>query len=100
MSLWEVFSAEAARGQRFRKGVMSSKTGQEGHDLQLLVERYPWSSIQKMVDVGGSHGSVSIAVAKRYQNIRCVVQDLPNVVVEGASILEPELKDQIEFMAQ
>ena len=35
------------------------------------------------VDVGGSHGHVSIALARRCPNLNCIVQDLPASVKIG-----------------
>lgn len=33
-----------------------------------------------VVDVGGSHGQVNIAIARKYPNIKCIVQDLPDTI--------------------
>ncbi|KAI1211465.1 S-adenosyl-L-methionine-dependent methyltransferase [Annulohypoxylon truncatum] len=64
----------------------------------LLPDNYPWKGNETVVDVGGSHGSMSISLAKRFPNIKCVVQDLPVNVKEGAARLPPELKDRVTFM--
>ena len=31
----------------------------------------------KLVDVGGAHGAMTLAIAKRYPSIRCTCVDLP-----------------------
>lgn len=53
-----------------------------------------------MVDVGGSHGSVAVDIARRFPKIRCIVQDLPEVVRQGAARLPDDLKKRVQFMAQ
>ncbi|KAI2467442.1 S-adenosyl-L-methionine-dependent methyltransferase [Annulohypoxylon bovei var. microspora] len=65
----------------------------------LLPDNYPWVGNEKVVDVGGSHGTMSISLAKRFPNIKCVVQDLPVNAEEGAARLPTELKDRVTFMA-
>ena len=35
---------------------------------------------QLLIDVGGSHGFVSIAMLHRFPKLRCIVQDLPEVI--------------------
>src|SRR6266852_1467225 len=38
---------------------------------------YDFSQIAKLVDVGGAHGAMTLAIAKRYPSIRCTCFDLP-----------------------
>jgi cyclopropane fatty-acyl-phospholipid synthase-like methyltransferase len=42
-----------------------------------LLEAYDFSGTRKLADVGGAHGAVSAAIAKRYPNIHCTCLDLP-----------------------
>ena len=51
------------------------------------------------MDVGGSHGEYSIAVAQRFPSMKCIVQDLPNVIGRAESLLPSDLKDRVSFMA-
>lgn len=70
-----------------------------------LIRGYNWSALDQrepgavVVDVGGGHGAVSIALAKATTNIRFVVQDLPVCAQQGTERLEPALKGRVSFMA-
>ena len=43
-----------------------------------LLEAYNFSQITSLVDVGGAHGAMVAAIAKRYPDIRCTCFDLPS----------------------
>ena len=43
-----------------------------------------------MLDVGGSHGYVSVAMCRRYPNLQAVILDLPDAVTHAAPILAKE----------
>jgi ribosomal protein RSM22 (predicted rRNA methylase) len=49
-----------------------------------LVSAYDFSKFQTLVDVGGGHGAILLAVLKAFPNLRGVVFDAPHVV-EGAA---------------
>jgi O-methyltransferase domain len=49
------------------------------------------------VDVGGSHGPVSIALAERYPSFQCIVQDLPEVIEKAKA--PPGVASRVKFMA-
>ena len=51
-----------------------------------------------MVDVGGGHGSVCVALAQRFPSLRCIVQDRSEVVAEAQAKLSPNLADRVTFM--
>lgn len=93
--MFDFFAENPSRADRF--GLYFSKP-EESDDG--LLDNYPWISKQTVVDVGGSYGSVAIGIAKRFLNIKCIVQDLPDTVSEGASQLPSELRDRVIFMAQ
>lgn len=71
------------------------------HDPIHVVDNYPWESLGNgtVVDVGGSHGAVSVAIAQRCPSLRCIVQDLPHVVADARTKIPPSLTDQVTFMA-
>ncbi|KAF1841298.1 S-adenosyl-L-methionine-dependent methyltransferase [Cucurbitaria berberidis CBS 394.84] len=93
-SMYDIFALDPGRGSRF--GTLFSRPDEPFH---MLLDNYPWHDVETFVDVGGSHGSIAVALAERFPHIKCVVQDLPDTVVEGASRLAPALKDRVEFMA-
>ncbi|KAH5663548.1 hypothetical protein HBI44_239660 [Parastagonospora nodorum] len=79
--------------------------------LQHLVEGFDWASLGRhavVVDVGGSTGQASIALAEAFPDLQLVVQDLPEVVAVGAGMRrnvgvnkgsESEVTARIEFEA-
>ncbi|OAA72143.1 O-methyltransferase, family 2 [Cordyceps fumosorosea ARSEF 2679] len=68
---------------------MASLTGGEGYEVKYFVDNYDLSEIDKsngtFVDVGGSHGFVSVDLAKKWKNIKFIVQDLPKTVDSAPS---------------
>ncbi|PMD14262.1 S-adenosyl-L-methionine-dependent methyltransferase [Hyaloscypha hepaticicola] len=90
------------RAGRF-SGAMKSLLGEEGYELHYLIDGYDWASLDAkgatIVDVGGSRGYVSIELAKRFPNLKVIVQDLQGTV-ESAPKLEGEMKDRVKFMSQ
>lgn len=63
---------------------MASLTGGEGYEVKHFVDNYDLSKIDKsngtFVDIGGSHGFVSVDLAKKWKNMKFIVQDLPKTV--------------------
>ncbi|EKG18836.1 O-methyltransferase family 2 [Macrophomina phaseolina MS6] len=89
-----------ARAKRFGRA-MQSLTGGEGYEVDYLVNGYPWDALgtATIVDVGGSHGFVPVALAKRFPDLRFVVQDLPKTVADGPAHIPSELAGRIQFQA-
>lgn len=73
-----------------------------GPDLEPahIIDNYPWESIGHgtIVDVGGSHGDVSMAIAQRFSSLHCIVQDRAEVIVEGQARIPPSLTSRVSFM--
>ena len=62
---------------------MKSFTSNSGQSPSHLATGYPWSDIPSsstIVDMGGSEGHVSVAIAQKHQHLSFVVQDLPEVI--------------------
>ena len=76
---------------------MSLFSKNPGSSLHHLTDGYSWATIGSgtVVDVGGSRGHVSFAIARKYPKLRLVVQDLPRVI--GSAKEEPGLN--VKFMA-
>ncbi|KAI0880245.1 S-adenosyl-L-methionine-dependent methyltransferase [Annulohypoxylon maeteangense] len=92
-SMYETFAEDPARAENFGKYFFA-----DIDPPNLLPDNYPWKGDETVVDVGGSHGSMSISLAKRFPNMKCIVQDLKVHVEEGAARLPAELKDRVTFM--
>ena len=82
---------------------MSSFASYKGNGPEFLAKGYPWASLGDMtvVDVGGSEGKYSTALAHSFPNLKFIVQDLPAVVraVGTKQLVPPELADRVTFMA-
>lgn len=56
-----------------------------------IVSRTPMPpEARAMLDIGGSHGFISVAMCRRYPSLRAVVLDLPEAVQQAAPILARE----------
>lgn len=93
--MYDIFAANPVRAERLARFFF-----QPNEPPKLLLDNYPFQNFKSLVDVGGSHGSIAINVAKRFPNMRCTVKDLSDTVVEGKSRLPSGLMDRVEFMAQ
>ena len=82
---------------------MSSFASYKGNGPEFLAKGYPWASLgdKTVVDVGGSEGKYSIALANSFPNLKFIVQDLPAVVraVGTKQLVPSELADRVTFMA-
>ncbi|CAJ2509014.1 Uu.00g140400.m01.CDS01 [Anthostomella pinea] len=95
-------SQDPTLNQQF-SGYMKSVTGGEGTDLTHLVNGFPWGELAdgcSVIDVGGSTGHGTFALASAYPGLRFEVQDLPEVTKNGLGLLEkhPEsLATRVQF---
>ena len=85
------------RSRRFGAGMRFMTRGSL-YSLSHLITGYDWAALDKptgpgtVVDIGGGHGAVSVALAKQFRNIKFVVEDLPGTVKEGEKLLEEGLR--------
>ncbi|KAL8832107.1 MAG: hypothetical protein Q9191_000464 [Dirinaria sp. TL-2023a] len=91
------------RARSFGDG-MKAFLSRSGLQTSYIVEGYDWATLQNkddtvstVVDIGGSHGQVSLEIARRYPFIHCVVQDLPEVL-EHSRKVPADLQKQVTFM--
>ena len=69
------------RGMRAQAGVLAG----------FLVRRLPMPpNATRMLDIGGSHGYLSVAVCRKYPELRSEVLDLPEAVAQAAPLLAAE----------
>ncbi|KAK4691467.1 hypothetical protein P7C71_g5537, partial [Lecanoromycetidae sp. Uapishka_2] len=98
--LYDFLEQNPERARRFG-GAMTFLTSGRGFDIKLLLGGYPgWARLHteavekkrsvQVVDVGGGHGGVSIALVKAFSTFELIVQDLPDVVKEGRKLLTDE----------
>lgn len=91
--MFVTFGKDPARAKRMG-GAMASLTGGEGYEVSHFVDNYDFSEIDKrggtLVDIGGSHGFVSVDLAKKWKNMKFIVQDLPKTVESAPKPISDE----------
>ncbi|MCJ1270219.1 hypothetical protein MMC22_010115 [Lobaria immixta] len=97
-SLFVELGKDPKRAKRFANA-MNFFGMKSGFEPKHIVDGYDWATINSglLVDVGGSDGSLSIAIAERFPKIRCVVQDLSEVVMSAE--VPPALANRVQFIA-
>ena len=94
------FDQDPLRGPRFGNA-MKALAKSEGHNIRYVVDSFDWKSIQgTVVDVGGSFGHASMAIAEAAPQLKFVVQDLPQITSKAEAGLPPQLKERISFVPQ
>lgn len=67
---------------------------------QVLADLLDLNEVRNLMDVGGSSGVVSMALVRKYPNLRTTVIDLENVCAVGRGIVqENNLSDRIGFLS-
>ena len=101
-SMFAFLSDHPDRLRRFAS-VMRFITQRPELGPELVVHAFPWGTLpagSTVVDVGGSHGLVSIAIARAFPTLKFIVQDLDEPVIRSADARKPDdIKERVEFMA-
>jgi trans-aconitate methyltransferase len=88
------------RDRRFANVMSYLKSAPESDaSIKHLLSSFDWASVGKMVDIGGSHGTLSIEMVRNHPSIQCIVQDLPEVVAQASRSLPDDIGDKVTFMA-
>ena len=110
--VWEYYAAHPDMAKRFA-GSMSAFSDGVGLSPSFLTKSYPWSSIGAgannndngngkgkgtVVDVGGSRGNISIALAQTHPHLHFIVQDLPNMIRGAETAVPSDVADRVSFM--
>jgi hypothetical protein len=95
VSFFGEISKNPANARRFANS-MTFFQASPGMAISHIVDNYDWAahSSGTLVDIGGSHGPIAIELSKRFPSMKCVVQDLPQVI---AGAVKPDDCGQVEF---
>lgn len=98
--MFEYLDRHPDKAKRFASAMRSFNVSL-GHEPLSVIKNFPWESVGTgtVVDIGGSEGHVSIALAQTYPLLNFVVQDRPEVIKDAANRLPAGLSDRIRFMA-
>lgn len=96
---FDVIKKDEKRQEQFINAMSYSHLHQS-YNMSHLLDNYDFGAIGggTLVDVGGSHAQVSIAIAQRWPEIKCIVQDLPDTIQGLESRVPSELRDRITGM--
>ncbi|KAF2008738.1 S-adenosyl-L-methionine-dependent methyltransferase, partial [Aaosphaeria arxii CBS 175.79] len=99
-SVQQIVSSDPERAMRFLSG-MQTINYVPGYAIENVSEAYDWKSLGDacIVHVGGSRGEVAIDLAKKFKNIKLVVQDSQSIIQGAKEQVPEELKSRIDFMA-
>ncbi|MFX1514004.1 MAG: methyltransferase [Promethearchaeota archaeon] len=65
---------------------------------EKLAQRLDMTNVEQLIDLGGGSGVVSLALLKRYSNLRAIVIDLENVCEIGRKIADTTpVRDRITY---
>lgn len=87
----ELYS-DPARLEQFMQAMAGIQLG----NLHALAEKVDFSRYETLCDVGGATGQLSVVLAERYPNLRCISYDLPAVEpIAAKTIAAAGLADRV-----
>jgi 6-hydroxytryprostatin B O-methyltransferase len=88
LSFFEYLSTDKSLTARFA-GYMKNVTNQEATSMKNVVRAFDWSSLGAgtVIDIGGSTGHATLAVAQEFPKLKFIIQDLLKVVESSAQDL-------------
>jgi SAM-dependent methyltransferase len=101
LDMFSYFSQNPESLRRFANA-MRFFTTRPGLEPYHVVENFAWDTLPDggvVVDVGGSHGLIPIAIARKFPNLKFIVQDLDEPVIRNADAKKPaDVADRVSFM--
>jgi len=98
--MFDLVGRDRERTQRMA-GAMNFMQSRPAHSVQHVIKNFQWGDASEglTVDVGGGRGEVAKEIARSFPGIKCVVQDLPEVI-EGADVPEDlRSEKRLQFMS-
>jgi hypothetical protein len=98
LGIFESLATDPIKRDRFINGMKFMQSAPVLDPAHLLNDLQwddgDWPAL--MVDIGGSHGSICIELLRKYPNLKCIVEDLPEVV--QTAITPPDADGRLEFL--
>ncbi|KAL4758758.1 O-methyltransferase [Aspergillus foveolatus] len=95
LSYFDFVSQDTSRGAQFAR-TMQAISSTSAFDSGHLMRSYDWGLLGEgvVVDMGGSTGHASIALAEAFPYLTFIVQDLPEVTVDNAQHFQERKLDK------
>ncbi|KAL9116310.1 MAG: hypothetical protein Q9187_007166 [Circinaria calcarea] len=100
MDIFQYFEHHPDRQERFGMAMKSLSLPGGPYDAANVPKTFDFKKLGEatVVDVGGSKGHVSAAIAEANPTLKFVIQDYAGTLATGEEELSPELKPRFEFM--
>ncbi|HTV22284.1 MAG TPA: methyltransferase [Polyangiaceae bacterium] len=85
---------------------IDAMSGISAPNFEALAEKFDFSPYQTLCDVGGASGQLSIILAKRHSQLRCISTDLPQVTaiaqrkIAAAGLTERVSAQSVDFLVE
>jgi hypothetical protein len=103
LTFWEWHANHPEKAERFA-GAMTFLAAKPGREKEYLIDNVDWAAgltppedtgSGTIVDVGGSHGGIALALAERFPSAKFVVQDSPNVISGAPKGANPRVEFRV-----
>lgn len=95
--LWEYHTTHPEMGERASRAMVAFTKG-FNLDTRALTNGYDWSTIGTLVDLGGANGHVAVDLARANPKLRCIVQELPEIVEKAKNDIPPDMVDRVSLV--
>lgn len=98
-SVKDVVTSDPERAMRF-VNAMKALEHIPGNGIHDVPNAYDWASLGEayIVNLGGSRGQAAIELARKFENVKLLVQDSATVIQGAESEIPKELHGRVEFM--
>lgn len=86
MSAWEYYAQNPENGKNFNDAM----TGMSQGTIDAVMSSYDFSSIRKLADIGGGHGTLLATILKANPTMQGILFDAPNVVPGAEALMAAE----------
>ncbi|EME50097.1 hypothetical protein DOTSEDRAFT_85334 [Dothistroma septosporum NZE10] len=71
--------------------------GFSGYDMDHTIAAYDWSTIRRLVIIGGASSLTAISLARQFPNLRIMVEDQSHIIDKARANLPEDLERKIYF---